>query len=364
MGVLKKYCVWQCDPEAGTVELERCSTEALAVLATELLEKTQRTLVVNVHLPPVEDSMDLAFLTNLQAHALKALLRSWESWKRDRKRLEQRPQKLSKLDAVPSEQDAHKCNGWNGAYYSDDSPLPGVANLFDVSVGQRNHADNHVGHGNISMSYLWDIGELSSKYPQHSSLTEFLANDPEAALAEYSKCELLSQQPNRVKEHLYHATGFSLRASRCIGPTQEGCSGMCKACFYLQLDESLYHRARDALKADGCHTRNVLKTNERHLKQNGKNEKCKHHQAIHQADRYTVVNLKQANQKLKQKLADALAASIKATEANDYPELLRNLIDAHELSKLDIGDKSSLLSQPLSDILTGISRCRLHGTRR
>ena len=122
---------------------------------------------------------------------------------------------------------------------------------------------------------------------------------------------------------------------------------MCKACFYLQLDESLHHRVRDALKADDCHTKNVLKTNERHLKQNGKNEQCKHHQAIHQADRYTVVNLKQANQKLKPKLADALAASIKATESNDYSELLHNLSDAHELSKLDIDGKSSLLSLPL-----------------
>ena len=115
---------------------------------------------------------------------MEALLRSWESWKRDRKRLEQRPSKLSKLDATP--QTTHNCYGWNGGYYSDGSLLPGVANLFDVSVGQRNNADNYVGRGNIDMSYLWDIGELSSKYPQHSSLAEFLGCDPEVALAEYS----------------------------------------------------------------------------------------------------------------------------------------------------------------------------------
>ena len=362
---LKRYISWQCDPGALIAKHERCPMEDLLALASSLIQKA-RNIVGRRQIPPgVDDSTDLAFFANFHASNLESLLHSWESWKRDRNRIEPRPPKLPKFAIAPIIEvpTTHKCNGWNGEYYSDGGLLPGVTNLFDVSVGKRNKAGYHVGHGNISMLHLWDIGDLSSKYPQYLSLAEFMAGDPSAAFEEYSKCELSSQQPARVKESLYHATGFSLRASRCAGSIQEGRSGMCTACYCIQLDDSLHQRARDAVKQSGNELA-PLKTNDRHLKQRYRDEKCKHFQTTHKSDRYTIINLKEANKKLKARLVSALDASVKATKTNDYPELLRNLIDAHELSKLDIEDKSSLLTQPLSDILTGISRCLLHGTRR
>ena len=275
---------------------------------------------------------------------------------------------------------AAKCHGWDGTYYADGSLLAGSSQLFSVAVGLKGTCQQPLGHGNFSLRYLWDAGILSAQYPQFTTLADFMTNEPDAAYAKFRECEENAKQPRSSKQPLYYATGSSLKATECSGHAISGHSGMCRACYQVQFEESVHKRARAAhalqqqkslqTQLPPGHQVNPelclkeMKVNRGNQTAEAKEAMLHYYSAGKRVDGYAIMNLKRTVKHYKQKLADALGASVKAVSDCNYPELIRNLIDAHELSKLEIDKEGSLLTKPLNDILTGISKCLLHGTRR